>query len=149
MHFKILKKKNKTQTHNAHTAFRIKTNRSSYLSPLIIWCSMRFFYALDTSLNSFLVAYAPSALHCLLLCCLLSKSILIKNVILKFMALTKKIGFRIFSQHVIGSRNLREITRSRILSWMPAIPHPDGRTCQLYRLIYASNNSLPYFIKLH
>ena len=109
------KEKNKTQTHNAHTAFRIKTNRSSYLSPLIIWCSMRCFYTLDTSLNSSLVAYAANVLHCLLLCCFLFEITLIKNLFEKFMALTKKIAFQIFSQLAMGSRNLREITRSRIL----------------------------------
>ena len=82
--------KNKVENHNAHTAFWIKTNRSSYLSPLIIWCSMRFFYALDTSLNSSLVAYAPSALYCLLLCCLLSKSILIKKCYSKIHGIDKE-----------------------------------------------------------
>ena len=39
-----------------------------------------------------------------------------KDSIRKFMALTEKIAFQIFSQREIGSRNLREITRSRILS---------------------------------
>ena len=48
-----------------------------------------------------------------------------------------------------GLKKFARNNKKPYFSWMPAIPHPNGRTCQLHLLIYASNNSLPYFQELH